>query len=206
MKALVFGRISVAKAGWLIVAFVVAWPLYVLLPFGSRPSSPPTPREDRPIVISKLSAVGLAPNVDWDGMPELFAVWAKQAEWLENKTQFAYWNPGSRSYSYFFEAMRDEDRIRFRAITKEEALTWKEMMDDGSGAYVATDAGLSPAELRSVGLTEPSPTHPFLFFKQLPLPLLYGPESRPSKISIISSDPAAPQKVDVSIPSESKQK
>lgn len=178
MKALVFGRISVAKAGWLIVAFVVAWPVYVLLPFGRNEARPPL-RENRTIS-SKLPAVGLAPNADWEGLAELFAVWSEHAEWIGGKTRFAYWHPGSRAYDYLFEATRSGERIRFRALTPKEALEGKSR----------------PETSELFDLREPSETHPFVFFREVKS---HEPRAVPSIPN--TGDPGAvdPVKVPVSV-------
>lgn len=187
MKALITERISVAKAGWLIGVFLIAWPLFLLLPFGGNP--PRLPRELAPLSPSKLAAFGLGENVDWAALPDLFVVWAGQAEWKENKTQFAYWHPGARSYAYFFEALRVDGKLRFRALSREEALQWKEFI--GDGVYVATDGGHSHKEIQAIDFREESPTHPFVFFRELEplkLPKLHGFQT---------TDPGPPSEVKV---------
>jgi hypothetical protein len=203
MKALVFGRISVAKAGWLIVAFVVIWPLFVLLPFGRKEVSSPV-HATRTAAGTKLSAVGLKPNLDWEGMPELFAVSAAQAWWDEEKTQFAYWHPGANAYAYFFEATRYGERYRFRAITKREALTGKEFLDEGSGVYQPTNVPPTSAQVAAFTLAEPSPTHPFVFFR-MPSPVVAdAAPMRSSPSRLLTKDPTTPKAVDVQISDDRK--
>jgi hypothetical protein len=187
MKALVFGRISVAKAGWLIALFLIAWPLFVLVPFGRKPA-PPAPHLSPRSETSRLPAVGLVPNSDWEGLPELFAVWQEHAEWNEGKTQFAYWHPGSRSYVYFFEARREAGTVRFRALTDGEAIT---------GGLMA----------QTIDLTENSPTHPFVFLHEAKSKALLT--SRPAVAppnGILTHDPTEPKTVKVQILDEPKDK
>jgi hypothetical protein len=187
MNALLSGRISVAKAGWFIVVFLIAWPLFVLVPFGHKPT-PPVPHLSPWSPTSKLPAVGLVPNSDWEGLPELFAVWQEHAEWNEGKTQFAYWHPGSRSYVYFFEARREAGATRFRALTDAEAIT---------GGLMA----------QTIDLTENSPTHPFLFLhaaKSKAPPTSRAAVAPPN--GILARDPAEPKTVKVQILDERKDK
>lgn len=175
MKALASERMSVAKAVWLIGVFLIAWPLFLLLPFGAKPVKPP--RKLALIPPSGLVAFGLQENVDWVALPELFNVWAGHAEWRNDKAQFAYWHPGDRSYSYFFETIRAGDKFSFRALSRVEALQWKEFVGDSDGVYVATDTGRSQMEIQAVDFSGESPTHPFVFFRQiepLKFPRLHG--------------------------------
>jgi hypothetical protein len=65
---------------------------------------------------SKLQAVGLPDNPDFEGLPEFFAVWAEHAEWKDNRTIFAYWHPGAQDFAYYFEAIRGPEGFRFRPI------------------------------------------------------------------------------------------
>jgi hypothetical protein len=175
MIALLSGRISVAKAGWLIAVFLIAWPLFVLLPFGGNPA-PITPVSPLPRA-PRLAAFGLAENPDWMGLPDLFAVWSGHADWRGDRTQFAYWNPGSRSYDYFFEAVRTGDKFRFRSLSRQEALQWKEI--DETGIYFPTDCLPSPKEVEAVEFKTESPTHPFIFFNKVDLPKLKARDTFP---------------------------
>lgn len=67
---------------------------------------------------SKLAAVGLKENRDWDALPEMFGVWADRAYWKSNRSSFAYWNPTDQAYTYYFEARRTTNGYRFREIAE----------------------------------------------------------------------------------------
>jgi hypothetical protein len=124
----------------------------------------PAPSVAPVVVESKLHAVGLADNVDWEGMPELFAVWSEHAGWKDGKAQFAYWDQGYRSYSYFFEATRVNGKVRFRSIPEPEFI-------EGSGSSFALIYVSDPETcmVADTDLKAESPEHPFLFFKPMPV-------------------------------------
>lgn len=108
--------IPVGKLGWIVLLLVVGAPLaffYLTTP-KEREVPPEALREKRPP--TKLEAVGLRDYRDWDGLPEIFAIWADRAHWKNDRTRFAYWNPGTSTYSYFFEARRTAKGYRFREI------------------------------------------------------------------------------------------
>lgn len=111
-------QIPVGKLGWLVLVLVVGAPLAFFYLATPKPAAPAidvdaTPTKRAP---TKLEAVGLRDYRDWDGLPEIFAVWADRAHWKNERTRFAYWNPGNQSYSYYFEARRTAGGYRFREI------------------------------------------------------------------------------------------
>ena len=118
--------IPLGKFAWLILAVVIAAPTaFFILVTPKEPDEPTAPpAEKRPL--SKLESVGLRDYRDWDGLPEIFAVWADKAHWENDRTRFAYWNPAARSYSYFFEARRTPKGYRFREIREphDEGFEW----------------------------------------------------------------------------------
>ncbi len=121
MKNPFIGRISAAKAGWVIGLLFFGWLAFVFLPWpksDTKEPPPPAPVDVRAPYRAKLVAVGLPDNSDLDGLPEMFAIWADKAHWKNDRTKFAYWNPGSQDYTYFFEATRENGRVRFRQIRK----------------------------------------------------------------------------------------
>ncbi|MBA4137386.1 MAG: hypothetical protein C0518_08745 [Opitutus sp.] len=126
-------RIPVGKFGWLVVAAVVAAPFlfFALVTPKEKPVSEPTKIELPP---SKLEAVGLRENRDWDGLPEIFAVWAPRGHWQNDRTRFSYWNPGTESHSYFFEAQRTREGFRFKEIKepRDEGFEWDRDADPDS--------------------------------------------------------------------------
>ncbi|MBP6863985.1 MAG: hypothetical protein KBC32_01825 [Candidatus Didemnitutus sp.] len=152
-------HIPLGKLAWVVLIAVAGAPLlfFALVTPKEKPVDEPAKIELPP---SKLQAVGLRENRDWDGLPEMFAVWADQLFWTEDKTTFAYWNPGSRSYSYYFEATRYQGVVRFKSIGRaaRERSVDALLIDEHSGQ---------------------SDTHPFLFpawvrirdFPNPPLPL-----------------------------------
>ncbi len=162
MKALVFGRISVAKAGWFIVAFLIVWPLFLLWP--GRSKQEPSRRLSGTPITSKLLAVGLEDNPEWEGLPELFAVFESRAGWINDRAQFAYWDRWSHSYAYFFEATRVNGAVRFHSIPEPDFI-------DGSGSsYAKIYAGEEPGMcmVSDSDLKSESPEHPFVFFRPVP--------------------------------------
>ena len=108
------GKFSAARTG-LILFFILA----VWLGFVAMPSRKEVAKKSQPVqsaLAVKLHAVGLPENPDYEGLPEIFAIWAGNAEWKDDKTKFAYWHPVMKTYSYYFEATRIEGRFRFVEI------------------------------------------------------------------------------------------
>lgn len=137
--------------------------LLVWLVFAFTTRKPETAPSVAPVAVeSKLHAVGLADNVDWEGMPELFAVWSEHAGWKDGKAQFAYWDQGYRSYSYFFEATRVNGKVWFRSLPEPEFI-------EGSGSSFALIYVSDPETcmVADTDLKTESPEHPFLFFKPM---------------------------------------
>lgn len=133
MKTATDSRIPVSKFAWPVLIVFLAGPLlfFALVTPQEKPAEAPRTVELPP---SKLAAVGLRENRDWDGLPEIFAVWADNAYWQNNRTRFAWWNPGTDSYSYFFEAHRTPAGIRFREVKepREAGFEWDRDVADGS--------------------------------------------------------------------------
>ncbi|MBL9214081.1 MAG: hypothetical protein JNG83_01255 [Opitutaceae bacterium] len=107
-------RSPLARAGWLVGVFALAWIGFLFLPM--RRPQPPESSFDVVVPTSKLRAVGLPDNPDLEGLPDFFEVWASRAEWRDERTEFAYWNPAAKDYSYTFEATRTPEGYRFRPI------------------------------------------------------------------------------------------
>jgi len=131
MNAPVIERTSAARAGWVVLALMFGWLIFVFVP------APQKPMVEQPAVKpappSKLAQVGLRDSVDWDGLPEIFAIWADWAEWKGGRTRFAYWHPVMRTYSYYFEASRAGETFRFKEIVepKESGYHWDETLGEG---------------------------------------------------------------------------
>ncbi len=155
MNAPAIERTSAAKAGWVVVLLIAAWLVFLLVP-GTREAKPAASNALPPVAAeSKLESVGLANNPDWFGLADYFAIWTGNVDWVENRTFFAYWNPGSYSYSYFFEAIREGEKIRFRSLPAKPADARFILDDDELAEYAKTRKG-------------DSPTHPFVFAVKLP--------------------------------------
>jgi hypothetical protein len=106
-------RVSPNRVALILALLLAAWLVFEFYPRKKpAPSFPPVAAE------SKLHAVGLADNPDWDGLPEFFALWADHAEWKDGRTRFAYWHPVMKTYSYYFEATRSGEGVRFREIAE----------------------------------------------------------------------------------------
>jgi hypothetical protein len=109
-------RVSANRVVLILALLLGVWLAFQFYPRRKEPP-PPLP----PVAAeSKLRAAGLADNPDWEALPEFFAVWADKIEWDNDKTQFAYWNPGSSTYSYYFETSRANGHYRFRALSRQE--------------------------------------------------------------------------------------
>lgn len=147
-------RIPANQVVWLLVGLVVIWVAWLFVPKSEKPRATNPPM----VIESKLRAVGLRDNPDWDGLPEFFTVWADHAGWKDDKAQFAYWNPGSRSYSYFFEAARSKGKIRFRSLSKTELSVEASVFDEKTSEWEREGR---PTQFES-------PDHPFVFFVPRP--------------------------------------
>jgi hypothetical protein len=116
MKTPAMGRPSAAIAGWLFAAVFAAWLVFLLVPAPKPPAGIEPPSV--PPALSKLAAVGLPDNPDFAGLPEYFALWADKADWVNDRALFAYWSPATLDYSYFFEAVRRDGKVRFHMVDK----------------------------------------------------------------------------------------
>jgi hypothetical protein len=139
MNAQASERMSAAKTGWVIVLLMAAWAAFLILPFGREEKGELSKVAVLQPGEAELAAVGLRYNVDWIGLPQYFAVWADRIVWTGDRTEFAYWDPSSRSYAYQFEAIRAGKGYRFRLLSVE------------------------PAALLSSESVPESDTHPFVF-------------------------------------------
>lgn len=109
-------RFTTTQAAWIALAIFSGWVGFLLLPIG--------PKAERPVARvpalldgeEELRAAGLRYNADWVGLPTYFKAWASQLQRSEGKIIFRYWDPGLRTYSYEFEAVRTEHGYRFRFV------------------------------------------------------------------------------------------
>jgi hypothetical protein len=173
MTAQPLERSSAAKAGWVFVVIFLGWLVFVFVPSPKPEPKPPEKLPARPV--SKLRLVGLPDNPDLEGLPEIFAIWADHAQWQDDRTQFAYWNPANRSYSYLFEATRRNGKVRFRPITKVEAFGSRAFDAEGNFSQIDdASRGTQPVE---PDFPPESSTHPFVFFRRIeePLSMATGP-------------------------------
>ena len=177
MNAPAIERTSAAKAGWVVLLAFFAWLVFLLVPVPRHTINPEPPRV--PPAPSKLAAVGLPDNPDLDTLPAIFAIWADQADWVNDRTEFAFWCPGTMDYSYFFEATRAGTQFRFRPIAKPVFFDPK----DFEGAQPQTDE------------------HPIKFLIA-PRPTYYiGPVYRPSwRPSDLKSGNSTPHQVSLEMP------
>jgi hypothetical protein len=107
-------RIPANWVGLIFALLLAVWLAFTFIPRSEKPAPAAAPVT----VESKLHAVGLADNPDWEGLPEIFAIWSDHAEWKEGKTRFAYLHPGTKTYSYYFQATRVNGDYRFREIAE----------------------------------------------------------------------------------------
>ena len=130
MNATVSENISAAKAGGLVVLLLAGWLAYQTL---SGPAVTPAASSKEIIPPpSSLVRSGLRDYTDWEGLPEIFAVWADKAEWKDGRTRFAYWHPVMKTYAYYFEAVKTAHGYRFREITEphEPDYVWDDSLGD----------------------------------------------------------------------------
>lgn len=161
MKAPWSGQLSAAQTGWLVMLLFFGWLGYLLVPV-PKPEPPPPPAPVK-LPPSRLVALGLPDNPDLEHLPEYFALYADQAEWKDDKTIFAYWNPGSNSYSYFFEAMRTNGKSFFHPISKFEA--YKNMSDEENLEYELDDYVPTIDAIAALKPISDSLTHPIVLFR-----------------------------------------
>lgn len=172
-------RIAPGRVLLIMVLLLAVWLIFQFWP-QKKPAPAPLPPVQAE---SKLQAVGLANNPDWDGLPEQFAVWADKISWNDDTVRFAYWNPGSRSYSYFFEAKRVKGKYRFRAVSLQESSSEANDFYAEDGLEVTDD----------VRLEIESPTHPFVFprpWTRIPTTAVTLP--LPSRVVPVYTKPTVP--------------
>lgn len=164
-------RMSAAKAGWVLVLLLAGWVAFLVLPL-SRPDHPgDAGAHPPPVRDAELAAAGLPDNPDWVGLPEFFAIWANALPWIDDRVRFAYWNPASNSYSYAFEATRQDGHIRFQEIPIARLL--------GGGDHFDPE---QLAASQAAGGEPESATHPFVFPTQETAeraPMILVPPPRP---------------------------
>jgi hypothetical protein len=123
-----YSRIPANQVGLVFALLLAIWLAFTFIPRSEKPAPAVAPV----VVESKLHAAGLEDNPDWEGLPEIFAIWADHAEWKEGKTRFAYWHPVMKSYSYNFEADRVKGGYRFREIAEplDPSYAWDESLGE----------------------------------------------------------------------------
>lgn len=103
---------------WITLGFVLGVLFMLALPNGKqREAPPPEPPPPPPIklerpVLSEIEAV--------------FADWGGAAIWQNNVTEVALWDRERRSYSLFYEVLRDGENYYFRSIPRLTRPTVKE--------------------------------------------------------------------------------
>ena len=184
-------RIPANQVALLFAVLLGIWVVWLVLPKSEKPPvvSPPL------VVESRFHAAGLPDNPDWDGLAEFFAAWAGQVPWRDDKVQFAYWNPGAHTYSYFFEAAQGEGKVRFRVLSRAEALQRKEFIEDDTGWFFPSETDLPATRMAAVDFGADSPTHPFVFFQAMEPPRILSPQWNPARPRSDPGPPPAPAKL-----------
>ncbi len=178
-------RTSAAKAGWVIIVLTVGWLVFLLLP--DRPPRPAPVPESGPVPASSLPRSGLRDFSDWEGLPEIFAIWADRAEWRDNRTRFAYWHPVMKNYSYFFEAVRTTKGYRFREIAEpsDPGHHWDESLGaDCPIQFFVTDPAsreMTPMPVRQSAVAPDTPGVPSKVPVELPVPKTRQPSIKPDQ-------------------------
>lgn len=166
-------RVSPGRVVAIFAVLLAVWLGSQFLPRRQEPPPPLAPVQAE----SRLRSVGLADNPDWDGLPELFAVWADKVAWDDQKVCFAYWHPGARTYAYFFEATRRDGSYRFNEVSL------RQLLEQGYQA----ENGDDPAQVAR--RESETSTHPFVFLNR---PGLSIRKSEPRIEAPRPSDPAKP--------------
>lgn len=180
MSSFVTGKLPAAKAGWLLALVFVGWLAFLFVP-GPKPEPLLAPAFVKPPP-SRLVELGLPDNPDLEHLPEFFALYADQAEWKDDKTIFAYWNPGSKRYSYFFEATRTNGSYRFMTIAEPHNERYSfdgDMPEDGPVRLYKYDPEVTSAII-----------HNGKFLMQMPRP---KPDPIKSDIRVDRIKPPAPE-------------
>lgn len=155
------------------------WLVFLLLP---KPADEPAASPAPPPPPSSLVRAGLRDYTDWEGLPEIFAVWADKAEWKDGRTRFAYWHPVMKTYSYYFEAVRVKGGFHFKEIAEPQE------PDYSLGESLGDDCPIrfyrSPG-LNKIGATGPQTSPPAM-------QMLDGLKEKPDTIRI--DIPAPPVK------------
>lgn len=155
-------KIPVGKLGWIVLVLVLGAPLafFFLATPKEREAESDTPPQKREL--TKLESVGLRDYRDWDGVPQIFALWAGRAHWKNNRTRFSYWNPGTNSHSYFFEARRTTNGYRFREIPepRDAGYEWDQDAGDESPLRLYLPVRRRPEDPVTPLETRESPSEP----------------------------------------------
>ena len=130
MKTPATERTPTAKAGWLVVLLMAGWLVFLFVPWPTKPKPESAPRV--PVPPSKLVQAGLRDYTDWEALPEIFAIWADRAEWRDGRTEFAYWHPVMKTYSYYFEVVRVKGGFHFKEIAEPRRVGYE--WDESLGA------------------------------------------------------------------------
>ena len=132
MNAPASARTSAGMTRWLIILLMLGWLAFVFVPWPTKRKKMVNRIPLEHFLVSKLNAVGLPDNPDYDGLPEIFEIWSAKAEWKDGRTRFAYWHPVMKTYSYYFEAVRVEGKFYFTEIAepKEANFYWDESLGE----------------------------------------------------------------------------
>lgn len=98
---------------WVMLGFILGALFVLALP--RRPAMGPDSRlaiETPPPAPARQAE---APQVTT--IEAVFASWGKYAVWSDDTTEVALWNPATKSFSEFYEVIRNGDRYYFRSIT-----------------------------------------------------------------------------------------
>ena len=138
------------------------------------------PPEESALAV-KLHAVGLPENPDFEGLPEIFAIWAGKAEWKDNKTKFAYWHPVMKTYTYYLEATRAGGQFRFAEIARPQESAdyyWDESLGEDCPIrfYYSVDSKISPAVRPSAFSSDPAGRETPVMKPNLEIPRIQVPK------------------------------
>lgn len=176
MSARPNSRFTTTQAGWVALVFFGAWLAFLFLPVGREAKPPPAHSQTLLDGEEELRAAGLPYNADWIGLPTYFKAWAERLSWADGALRFSYWNPGTRNYTYRFEATRTTQGYRFHQLAETPGQEAHESLAEG----------------------EMLPTHPFDFAEQVPVETPVRPvPNLPGSDPVPPASPAEKPKVDV---------
>jgi hypothetical protein len=98
---------------WIMLGFVLGAAFVLLWQQGRKEAAPP-PAGPPPPTVKRV----VLPPQPLSIIEAVFDTWGSHAQWDDNMTEVAMWNPETRSYSDCYEIRRVGEAVYFRGIPK----------------------------------------------------------------------------------------